>query len=412
MQEFDVYLWLVRNAKDIKAEELTSICKAMIETGADTPEEAFSSISKPSSQLHSYTIMNKDTPIITFQLRDVTNNIYEVVGDKKVDYPKMTIKEFVGLRKPCKNRKFLQELLESMQIFTTSGYLDVALGLSLNDTLWIRPTNSSLQWSDVNLYDNEFNEVVSHFAFNGVGLKGMHMATVSPEFTTNGMLPKCWKRVNGTIYLYKGGTTGASNTGNEPYSEYFASQILDAMGMDGYTTYKLDVYHDTLVSTCELFTSKEAGYAPICNLYNPSDFLDIVKLYDQHNLRAELNDLMVFDVLICNEDRHLNNYGFLIDNDSYDIEGRSPIFDNGNGIIPYYTLDKDLDSYIAEHDFQNCGIPNKDVLSICLTPRQRAMVKKLCTFELTQHPIYKIPDERLKVLNEFIHKRVSWILSQ
>ena len=38
MQEFDAYLWLVHNAKDIKAEELTSICKAMIETGANTPE--------------------------------------------------------------------------------------------------------------------------------------------------------------------------------------------------------------------------------------------------------------------------------------------------------------------------------------------------------------------------------------
>lgn len=29
----------------------------------------------------------------------------------------------------------------------------------------------------------------------------------SPEFTTNGMPPKCWRRISGTIHLFKGGTS-------------------------------------------------------------------------------------------------------------------------------------------------------------------------------------------------------------
>ena len=50
--------------------------------------------------------------------------------------------------------------------------------------------------------------------------------STSPELTTNGMLRKAWRFVEGDgIYLYKGGTEGAANTGNEPYSEYYACQI-------------------------------------------------------------------------------------------------------------------------------------------------------------------------------------------
>ena len=51
--------------------------------------------------------------------------------------------------------------------------------------------------------------------------------TTSSEPTTNGMLPKGWRFIGGGdgIYLYKGGTSGAANTGNEPYSEFYASQI-------------------------------------------------------------------------------------------------------------------------------------------------------------------------------------------
>ena len=44
------------------------------------------------------------------------------------------------------------------------------------------------------------------------------------------MLPKAWRFIEGEgIYLYKGGTFGAANTGNEPYSEFYASQVAQAI---------------------------------------------------------------------------------------------------------------------------------------------------------------------------------------
>ena len=67
--------------------------------------------------------------------------------------------------------------------------------------------------------------------------------------------------MGGKVYLYKGGTEGAANTGNEPYSEFYAAQIAAAMGVHA-IPYGLSRWKGVLCSTCELFTSKEYAYLP------------------------------------------------------------------------------------------------------------------------------------------------------
>ena len=95
-----------------------------------------------------------------------------------------------------------------------------------------RPVSyTHLKYADYNLYENRFSEALSLVAYTGVG--GSREAfSPSPELTTNGMLRKAWRFVEADgIYLYKGGTEGAANTGNAPYSEYYACQIADKMGI-------------------------------------------------------------------------------------------------------------------------------------------------------------------------------------
>lgn len=50
------------------------------------------------------------------------------------------------------------------------------------------------------------------------------------------MLPKCWRHVNGEINLYAGGTSGASNTGKEPYFNFYAAQVVQVLGVDASPT--------------------------------------------------------------------------------------------------------------------------------------------------------------------------------
>ena len=100
----------------------------------------------------------------------------------------------------------------------------------MNDVHWVVPDNFSGAWEDYNLYENEFSSAIAQMAFSGMGVDFDEEWTSSPEFTTNGMLAKCWRRMDGDVVLYKAGTEGAANTGFEPYSEYYASQFAEAMG--------------------------------------------------------------------------------------------------------------------------------------------------------------------------------------
>lgn len=365
-----------------------------------------------------YVLMNKDLPLTSFHLKDLGSEIFLVTDVIKINdspYDTEKLSELLESRKPAKNREYLEKLLKQMQINSISGYLDISYGLSLNDTLWFKPADAGdeINWTTLNLYDNEFNETIAHFAFCGQGLAGMHMKTTSPEFGTNGMLPKCWHREgDNQIYLYKGGTSGCANTGNEPYSEYMCSCILAAINMPNFVPYTLKRYHDYLVSSCPIFTSKEIGYTPVCNYSNPTRFMQIVEMFDNLGLRESFDNLMVFDALVYNTDRHLNNYGLLVDNDSYKVEGMAPIFDNGCGMLPYYTMDKDISEYAKKYDYQNSGLSNDDILTLCLKDRHKKMLRNLVGFKFPAHPLFNLPQERIERLEDLLQKRVQYILSK
>lgn len=105
------------------------------------------------------------------------------------------------------------------------------LGLNYNRP-WIVEENFEGRFDDYNLYKNRFNRAIGLISFIGYGSQNKAPFASCLEFTTNGMLPKCWRRINGVIKLYKGGILGASNLGNEPYSEFYASKIGQAMGVN------------------------------------------------------------------------------------------------------------------------------------------------------------------------------------
>lgn len=61
-------------------------------------------------------------------------------------------------RRPPKNRKHIQELLQACQLTSTRTIIDVSLGLSLSDCLWITKVTDQL-WEEVNLFENPFKSM-------------------------------------------------------------------------------------------------------------------------------------------------------------------------------------------------------------------------------------------------------------
>lgn len=315
-----------------------------------------------------------------------------------------------------KNREYVDQILSRSGLNHNDimGIINICKGLSLNDCYWVVEQGFEGKFADFNLFDNKFTRTLALIAYTGYGSNTKRGFTLSPEYTTNGMLKKCWRRLNGGIYLYKGGTSGAVNTGNEPYSEYYASQIAKAMGLD-HIDYNLSNWKGTLCSTCELFTDKNTSFVPIYKFVYGGTLLDTANYLKSlgENFYNAFADMMVFDALICNTDRHAGNYGLLVDNLTNTPIKFAPIFDNGLSLFNYAMDDDlaDIDNYAKSRFPSYDAVSFDEIVKAFISDRQKAELRKLINFKFTPHSRYNLPRKRLKIIEDYIQRRIQYFLN-
>ncbi len=309
-----------------------------------------------------------------------------------------------------KNRHYVDAMLGHLGIRQkdTRAIIELCKGLSLNDVHWVVPDDFLGRWHDFNLYENEFSKTVAVLAFTGMATsafgKGEDFST-SPEFTTNGMLAKCWRRKDGVTYLYKSGTEGAANLGFEPYSEFYAAQIAAAMGLP-HVGYGLEKFKGRLCSTCPLFTGERYGFIPAGALLSK----------DEAIADPRFRDIFLFDAIVLNTDRHLGNLGFIVDNDTNEIVGPAPIFDNGNSLfsLALYRPNSHYDDFADLRKFIARVSPAlyDDWLSFPggVTDEMKQKLTRLKGFHFSRHKYYNLPAARLKIIEDFIQRRIAEIV--
>lgn len=376
-----------------------------------------------------YILKNKDMDVLKFEvvsnLRDPEVNIIWVNPDQKALLP-LDLKEnneslarWLKNRTIPRNRAFVNAFLAKcgLSINRPMDIISVSKGLSLNDCFWVVPEDFDGTFEENNLYDNPFNTILSYIAFTGTGSSARTSLHSSPEFTTNGMLPKCWRRLKGKVMLFKGGTTGAANTGNEPYSEFYAAQIAKQMGLN-HVPYTLGKWKGIICSVCELFTSKEYSYIPVGRFVTSGGFEAVIEFYRNLGDRFynEFVDMIVFDAVVCNTDRHYGNFGFLVDNETNQIAAPAPLFDHGNALFNLAGMacwmdEKELEEYIAAlqpavyDDFIGTA---KELMG----ERQREQLRHLLTFQINPHHTYNLPARRRKLIEKQIQKRARQLLDE
>lgn len=310
------------------------------------------------------------------------------------------------------NRAYAQNFLSKNGLSENDfiGILQICKGLSLTDCYWVTYPDDPKTFAQVNLFDNRFSQVLSQIAFTGYGSSPASKFRSSPEFTTNGMLPKAWRRKDGKVLLYKGGTSGFANTGKEPYSEFYAAQVAEAMGID-HISYGLSKWKGMLCSTCELFTSKDISFVPASTLIETSKISQIVAWYDAHGWKDDLADMLVLDAVIRNTDRHLGNFGFRVDNHTNQLLKPAPIFDNGLSLY-CYVMDGDL-SNLSEQEktLAPALYANFDEVAChVMGPKQKQELRHLLTFKFKKHSRYNLGDERLKMLEHAVQEKARFLL--
>ena len=266
----------------------------------------------------SYLLKRKDVVIAKFEVDydpfgfPIFKNFESILADTdRGPIPEITnnkdLERWVTNRFIPKNRRTVANLLGALPepgLGRTQRLLDVTLCLSLVDDFWVVPADADYQWDNHSLFKNEFSSTLALIAFTGHGAKAGALAS-SPEFTTDGALRKCWRRIDGRVYLYKGGTEGYANAGLEPYSEMYASQVARVMGVD-HVTYTIDKWKGVMCSVCEAFTSEDVSLLSAYSLFGNLP-MSVVLATSKGAIRDSLIDMLIFDAVIVNSDRHFGN---------------------------------------------------------------------------------------------------------
>ncbi len=376
-----------------------------------------------------YTLMHFDRPLVEFSAEGGAEASIRILGIHEedrallpLDLPEVSprgLESWIRHRSIPKNRAYVDTLLSALGLSANRPLelLRVSKGLSLNDCYWVKEEHSQDTFDAVNLFDNRFSRVLGQIAFTGYGSSDISGISSSPEFTTNGMLPKCWRRLDGRIFLCKGGTTGASNTGWEPYSEFYASQIAGLLGVDA-VPYGISRWKGILCSTCELFTSKERSFVPVGRIVRSGGMQAVRDFYrglGERFTRA-LDDMILFDALIFNTDRHYGNFGFLVDSRTNRIIAPAPLFDHGNSLFNFAGPDalKDQKSFLKYARTQMPCVYDdftseaKKVLS----HERRHALRKFLDFRMPRSRRYNLPAERLALIECAVRHRAAELVGE
>ncbi|MDO4182141.1 MAG: HipA domain-containing protein [Coriobacteriia bacterium] len=289
------------------------------------------------------------------------------------------------------------------QLGNLEALYKTSLGLSLNDSYWVVPKSFPGRFADYNLFDNSFSEAIGALAVSGE-VRGSSLAGNTPELTTDGTLRKGWRIVDGKRVLYKGASDGYAP--GEPTSEYLAWLIARSLGLDA-VRYGLDTWANEQCSTCENFASKDVSYVPFAVATGSTNLADVLRWC--HALSSEcfqsVCDMLVFDALICNTDRHLANFGILRDNVTGKPLKLAPLFDNGRGLFPNVAED-DHQQFMLEahlHGPAFGGATFEELLQRIMGPRQLSLLQRAQARGIVGN--VHAPAKRVAALDAFIRQQ-------
>lgn len=392
-----------------------------------------------------YTLRNKDIPLIRFSLLrelqqglDTEQYAYKVHIDKvntelqhifphalRHELNDTQLLRWINHRKAPKNRQFVHQIMSAIEDDANPlKYVDISHALSLNDAYWITNDAAISQWAEYNLYDHPFDEVLAHVAFTGYSKRVSGVVT-SPELTSSGMLKKCWTKRPEGIFLMKGDDFIPRPDGrSQATMEFYAAQIADKMGFD-HIHYDLEKFHhrngsEELVCLCPLFTSADVGFVPAYDFFrdknieitseNISELATQTKMAYAYDINA-YQDLMVFDSVVCNQDRHLGNFGYLVDNNTGKYLRPAPIFDNGLSLLAGAAQGNlaHINEYIQSIQGKYMNFDRQAQLFV--QPRHAPLLRSLLNFHFAKHPHFNVSDEAIDKMSEMIQLRAKRILA-
>lgn len=362
-----------------------------------------------------YLLMNKDKLVEKVELPGICA---DVCGKRPYGYS--NIWEWIRKRKQMYCVRNAKQFLRELGLESTEQFIEQTHLVSLSDSFWVKSDDSSLTWSDVSPFRNNYSKRIGTYALEGFDIGETGEKTYSPVIGTSGSFPHTWKIEDGRIKFIKAGskyTLGGGNSGREPFSEYYAYIISKFLGFKC-VAYELAEHtrHDgrvDIVTKCDCYTTEQVGAVSAYELGLSSyeSVLGYCSSHSKESLSSAL-DMLFLDSLLMNTDRHFGNIEFLVDNDSLKVLGLAPICDNNRSMLPMYIEGYDNLSETIEELYAYDGKTFDELYRLVLKYRSyKTELFKLRELRLLAPETVGIKEERLKFLNNFLQLRVEHLLS-
>lgn len=302
-------------------------------------------------------LMLKNTKVLYFNLPDFTvevlredllpyflrANIRRSASMKDIMYNVQTVKSYLSSRMLSLSRDHAKKIYAAFQIpqvDSIDNRVNICIkckGVSIQDSYWVQEENEPDKWEAINIRQNKLKDIID-LSLGGFS-PTITTGVICPELTTKGLFRKGWVRMGDILYLLKSDkTSDCVNT----KMEVLASEILECFeDKIDCVTYVSDIKNmmdgEGQVSICKNFVGENYSFVEAWEVMDYCRRLDInYREYCMSQWGAEFAGIPVLDYIIVNTDRHTQNYGFMMNNDTGKIERLAPLFDFNCALVADY----------------------------------------------------------------------------
>ena len=253
-------------------------------------------------------------------------------------------------------RTYAKEILNSIgasQSVTDRERAQIALSyhcLSLLDVFWVKEENEKVRFEDINLFAHSLSNALVDIALRGHQMTVTNAHLLANDLSTGGLYPKAWVRKEDGFYLYKDGGRDAVER------EVLASKI------------------------CRCFDCHQV-------------------LYEQGRFENEPDApgyymMNILDYLVGNTDRHWENWGLLVDNETNQPIRLHDLMDFNRAFQQYDTPEGANCLTVGKRHLSQKDAAVEAVRNIGLN-----QVRQVEHTVFSEHPAWKATfEERLRVL--------------
>ena len=377
-------------------------------------------------------LFSKDIPLVEFTLKPggrgiALRRVYEehgalmppVLQGRQADN---VLSRWLWHRFSSAGHWLLRALKESGMPQDFPAILETTCALSLTDAFWVH--DGSKTWAQENLFENDFSEEIANLAISrSLSSKVVRRFGRSPEYTSDGALRKCWRRDAGVLSLLKADSAFPGQV-NQSTAEWLAWNVAEVLSLDC-VAYSLERFAHSkgrgeCVSSCRIFTSPDRGYVPAsaCLRFMGVDEwmldemgIDAPDAQDAIGSamgRTAYEDMMLFDSLIGNADRHMGNYGMLFDTNTGQILRMAPVFDNGMSFMSRLDKTGMSEQELFQRWTRGCVMDFDEMASRFVRERHRDALERLLDFHFPKTPF--IAEASLRQSERFLRWRAETAL--